>query len=65
MDFVKHQCPMERMGRDGELDGALLLLASDASSYKLKLQVKNLSLWRSPPAATEFPEPGKLDRQPP
>ncbi len=33
MDFVRHQCPMERTGRDGELDGALLLLASDASSY--------------------------------
>lgn len=33
MDFVKHQCPMERIGREGELDGTLLLLASDASSY--------------------------------
>jgi NAD(P)-dependent dehydrogenase (short-subunit alcohol dehydrogenase family) len=33
MDFVKQQCPMERVGTEGELDGALLLLASDASSY--------------------------------
>ncbi len=32
-EFVEHQCPMERIGREGELDGALLLFASDASSY--------------------------------
>ncbi|MCF8011156.1 MAG: SDR family oxidoreductase [Clostridiales bacterium] len=32
-EFVKKQCPMERMGKEGELDGALLLFASDVSSY--------------------------------
>ncbi len=31
--FVEHRCPMERIGEPGELDGALLLFASDASSY--------------------------------
>ena len=31
--FVRQQCPMERIGREGELDGALLLFASDACSY--------------------------------
>ncbi|WP_290648598.1 glucose 1-dehydrogenase [Aquisalimonas sp.] len=33
LQFVKGRCPMERVGRAGELDGALLFLASDASSY--------------------------------
>lgn len=33
MDFVGTQCPMKRLGEAGELDGALLLLSSDASSY--------------------------------
>jgi NAD(P)-dependent dehydrogenase (short-subunit alcohol dehydrogenase family) len=31
--FVKSNCPMARMGEPHELDGALLLLASDAGSY--------------------------------
>ena len=31
--FVAFRCPMGRFGRTGELDGALLLFASDASSY--------------------------------
>lgn len=31
--FVTTNTPMARMGRPGELDGALLLLASDAGSY--------------------------------
>ncbi|MCL2360579.1 MAG: SDR family oxidoreductase [Defluviitaleaceae bacterium] len=30
---IKTYCPMGRSGRDGELDGALVYLASDASSY--------------------------------
>lgn len=33
MNFVKNRCPMERLGNSGELNGALLLLVSDASSY--------------------------------
>lgn len=32
-DFIKTHCPMGRGGQDHELDGALLFLASDASSY--------------------------------
>lgn len=32
-DFVKRNAPMGREGADHELDGALLFLASDASSY--------------------------------
>ncbi len=31
--FIKSGTPMNRWGREGELNGALLLLASDASSY--------------------------------
>jgi gluconate 5-dehydrogenase len=30
---VKTYCPMGRVGRDGELDGAIVYFASDASSY--------------------------------
>jgi len=30
---VKVYCPMGRIGREGELDGALVYFASDASSY--------------------------------
>jgi NAD(P)-dependent dehydrogenase (short-subunit alcohol dehydrogenase family) len=33
MDFVRRNCPMARGGEDHELDGALLFLAADASSY--------------------------------
>ena len=32
-DFVQRTCPMARSGAEHELDGALLFLASDASSY--------------------------------
>ena len=32
-DFMKRNCPMAREGASHELDGALLFLASDASSY--------------------------------
>jgi gluconate 5-dehydrogenase len=32
-DVVKTYCPMGRPGREGELDGALIYFASDASSY--------------------------------
>ena len=33
LDFVDTRCPMKRLGKPGELDGALILLASDESSY--------------------------------
>ncbi|MDR2055042.1 MAG: SDR family oxidoreductase [Desulfovibrio sp.] len=32
-DVVKTYCPMGRAGREGELDGAVIYFASDASSY--------------------------------
>jgi gluconate 5-dehydrogenase len=33
LETVKAYCPMSRPGREGELDGALVYFASDASSY--------------------------------
>lgn len=33
LQFVAGRCPMGRLGKEGELDGVLLLFASDASSY--------------------------------
>jgi len=33
IDFVQSNCPMGRFGEQHELDGALLFLASDASTY--------------------------------
>ncbi len=33
LDLVKLYCPMGRIGRSGELDGAVVYFASDASSY--------------------------------
>ena len=33
IQVIKSACPMGRPGRDGELDGALVYFASDASSY--------------------------------
>jgi NAD(P)-dependent dehydrogenase (short-subunit alcohol dehydrogenase family) len=33
MQFVTRNCPMARGGAEQELDGALLFLASDASTY--------------------------------
>lgn len=32
-DVIKTYCPMGRAGREGELDGAIVYFASDASSY--------------------------------
>ena len=32
-DIVKTFCPMGRPGKEGELDGAVVYFASDASSY--------------------------------
>lgn len=31
--FIQFRCPMGRMGKDGELNGAVIYFASDASSY--------------------------------
>ncbi|MFW5720368.1 MAG: glucose 1-dehydrogenase [Candidatus Dojkabacteria bacterium] len=31
--YLKARCPMDRWGKEGELDGALIYLASDAASY--------------------------------
>ncbi len=33
MAYVQRNCPMARTGEPHELDGALLFLCSDASSY--------------------------------
>ena len=33
LQFIQSRCPMGRTGKEGELDGAMLFLASDASSY--------------------------------
>jgi NAD(P)-dependent dehydrogenase (short-subunit alcohol dehydrogenase family) len=33
MQWVERTCPMARLGTETELDGILLFLASDASSY--------------------------------
>jgi NAD(P)-dependent dehydrogenase (short-subunit alcohol dehydrogenase family) len=32
-EAIKREIPMGRFGKEGDLDGALLLLASDAGSY--------------------------------
>ncbi|TGC10654.1 SDR family NAD(P)-dependent oxidoreductase [Methanolobus halotolerans] len=32
-DFIRSRCPMERIGKPGELDGLLIYLSSDNSSY--------------------------------
>jgi gluconate 5-dehydrogenase len=32
-NILKTYCPMGRAGKDGELDGAVIYFASDASSY--------------------------------
>ena len=33
IDFIQVKCPMRRIGREGELNGALHYFACDASSY--------------------------------